>query len=70
MNSLVEIFRMHEISPKIRANIIVQLGLAINDQHGANLTEPLVYELVKLLDENHKILTNKYYVEKWEWATK
>lgn len=63
MNALIEVFRMTEVSPKVRANIIVQLGDAINYEHATNVTEPLVYELVKQLNPEHPILTNDRYVK-------
>lgn len=50
MEELIAVFRMAEINAKIRANVIIKLGELINFEHGANCTEPLVYELVKILD--------------------
>jgi hypothetical protein len=64
MKSLIEVFRMNEVKPNTRANIIVRLGKAINDQYKMNLTEPLVYELVKQLDPKNKILTDEHYLSK------
>ena len=63
MNDLIEVFRMSEVSAEVRARIIVKLGRAINDTYGMNITEPLVYELVKLLDDNNPILKDKHYIE-------
>jgi hypothetical protein len=56
MKELIEVFRMVEIEPKTRARIIIKLGRAINDKMGMNLTEPLVYELVNLLDPENENL--------------
>jgi len=42
MKILIEVFRMTEVSSKVRANIIVKLGNAINHEYSMNLTEPLV----------------------------
>ena len=56
MNALIEVFRMAEIEPKTRAKVIIKLGDAINYQFGSNVTEPLVYELVKLLDPQNPVL--------------
>lgn len=64
MNELVNVFRMNEIKPETRASIIIKLGKAINDEHGMNLTEPLVYELVMLLCPDHKIKNDKYYTKR------
>ena len=63
MNDLIEVFRMSEVSAEVRARIIVKLGRAINDTYGMNITEPLVYELVKLLDDNNPILKDEHYIE-------
>ena len=61
MKELIEIFRMTEISIPVRCRIIISLGRAINDEHGMNITEPLVYELVKQLDpENKEVETDHY----------
>ena len=65
MKEIIEVFRMTEISPKIRASIIIKLGRAINYQMGMNITEPIVYELVKLLDEENDILSNEHYIKMW-----
>jgi hypothetical protein len=53
VSSLIQVFRMTEISIESRINVIRRLGRLINDSFGANITEPLVYELIKLLDPNH-----------------
>ena len=63
MNDLIEVFRMSEVSAEVRARIIVKLGRAINDTYGMNITEPLVYELVKLLDDNNPILKDEHYIK-------
>lgn len=63
MKELIEIFRMEEIHPKTRAKIIIKLGRAINDQFGMNITEPLVYELVLVLDKENPILTEAHYLK-------
>ncbi len=62
VNSFIEVFRMTEIPTDVRAKIIIKLGHLINDKYGSNLTEPLVYELVKQLDPNNKILNEKHYL--------
>jgi len=62
MQELIEVFRMDEISPKVRAGIIIRLGQAINNQYGMNLTEALVYELVSVLEPGNKILTDDHFV--------
>lgn len=61
MKSLIEVFRMSEITPKTRVKIIIQLGQAINDQYCMNITEPLVYELVKQLDPDNTEVENDNY---------
>lgn len=62
MESIIQIFRMTEISVQARIRIIMTLGKAINMQYGSNLTEELVYELVLQLDPNHKIKTDEHYL--------
>jgi len=59
MQSLIEVFRMTEVSNKVRANIIVKLGRAINTEYAMNITEPLVEELVYQLDAEHEIFKNE-----------
>lgn len=61
MKELIEVFRMVEIEPKTRAKIIIKLGRAVNDQMGMNISEPIVYELVKLLDPENEELKNPHY---------
>lgn len=61
MKDLIEIFKMADIDPKTRARLIIKLGTAINCQYGSNLTEPVVFELVSLLDPENEILNNPHY---------
>jgi hypothetical protein len=61
MQSLIEVFRMVEVTPQTRVRIIIQLGKAINMEHGMNITEPLVYELVKQLEPDNEEIKNEYY---------
>lgn len=61
MQALIEVFRMVEVTPQTRVRIIIQLGKAINMEHGMNITEPLVYELVKQLDPDNEEIRNEYY---------
>lgn len=64
MKELIEVFRMNEVSIGVRCRIIIQLGLAINDEHRMNITEPLVYELVKQLDPDNKDVETEHYTRK------
>ena len=66
MKEIIEVFRMDEIDPKIRARIIIQLGKAINNQCCMNITEAIVYELVRLLDQDNEILKNEHYIKFWK----
>lgn len=61
MESIIQIFRMTEVSIAARIRIIKSLGKAINNQFGNNLTEELVYELVLALDPNDPIKTDEHY---------
>ena len=63
MKEIIEVFRMSEISAKVRARIIIKLGRGINDQMGMNVTEPIVYELVSLLEPTNPILKDKHYLD-------
>ena len=54
MNELIDVFRMNEVSVATRCKIIIQLGELINFKYCSNVTEPLVYELVKALDPDNK----------------
>ncbi len=60
MEAIIDVFRMTEIAPKVRAEIIIKLGRAINDQYGMNITEPLVGELVLTLDPQNPLLTDEF----------
>lgn len=51
ISSLIEVFRMDELSPDTRISIVEKLGRAINDSFGMNITEPIVEELVNILRE-------------------
>ncbi len=61
MESLIQIFRMNEVSVPIRIKIIKELGRAINAQYASNITEPLVYELVLALDPDNQIKDDEHY---------
>ncbi|MDH3325148.1 MAG: hypothetical protein OEM38_00360 [Gammaproteobacteria bacterium] len=50
MESIIQIFRMEELSVNTRISIIKKLGGAINHQFGASCTEELVIELILALD--------------------
>lgn len=63
MEALIQVFRMTEVNAQTRAKIIIRLGQAINDKMAMNITEPLVYELVKELDPENPILTDEHYLK-------
>lgn len=62
MEALIEVFKMEMIKPATRAKIIIKLGGAINNKYAANITEPIVFELVSLLDPDNKILKDERYI--------
>lgn len=62
MQAIIDIYRMTEVSPKTRAKIMISLGKAINYQFASNCTEGLVYELVKSIDPDNKILADEHYL--------
>lgn len=61
ISSLIEVFRMSEISPEVRERIIRKLGFAINDEMAMNATEELVVELVLALNPKSKIAEEEHY---------
>lgn len=61
MKEIIEVFRMIEIDPKTRAKIIIKLGQGVNTENGMNITEPIVVELVKILDPENKIFSEEHY---------
>lgn len=63
MKELIDVYRMNEISIDARIKIIKKLGEAINHQMCSNITAPLVYELVLLLDPDDPIKDNEYFIE-------
>lgn len=62
MKSIIDVFRMEEVSKETRAKIIIKLGRAINDEYAMNITEGLVFELVSILDPDNSILTDNHYL--------
>lgn len=64
MKEIIEVFRMNEVSITVRCKIIIELGHAINAQMGMNITEPLVYELVKQLDPENNMVETDHYLRK------
>lgn len=61
MKDLIEVFRMNEIDKKTRARVIIKLGNMINYEHGANVTEDIVYELVMILDPENEVIKEERY---------
>ena len=62
MKELIDVFRMEELPKKTRVKVIIELGTAINYKMGSNITEAIVYELVKILDPDNQILTDTNYL--------
>lgn len=62
MKEIIDVFRMNEVSKKVRAGIIIKLGKAVNDQHSMNISEPIIYELVMLLDPENGILKDRDFI--------
>ena len=63
MKELIEVFKMNDLSVETRVRIIIKLGQLINNQFGSNLTEPIVFELVRILDPENEILNTPHYKE-------
>ncbi len=62
MKELFEVFRMDSLSTHVRIRVILKLGELINREFGSNVTEPIVYELVKILDPNNKDVETDHYL--------
>lgn len=52
MESLIQVFRMNELSNRTRVNVLKKLGEVINNQYGGNYTEEIVIELILALDSS------------------
>ena len=65
LSILFEIYKYNEISVISRINLLKSFGKAINDTLGMNVTEPIIYELVKNLDANNKLLNDSHYYNLW-----
>lgn len=61
ISSLIEVFRMTEISVEVRERLIRKLGFAINNEMAMNATEELVVELVLALNPDSKIKEEEHY---------
>lgn len=61
IGSLIDIYRMTELKPETRSAIIIKLGKAFNDTMGMNITQPIVYELVELLEPTNEILKDLWF---------
>tara|TARA_Y100000310_G_C20168686_1_gene572591 strand:+ start:124 stop:339 length:216 start_codon:yes stop_codon:yes gene_type:complete len=61
MEDIIQIFRMEELTKDVRIRIMVKLGDAINYKYASNVTEPLVVELILLLDPENEILKQTRY---------
>ncbi len=59
MQAIIDVFRMTELNTKTRVKIIKKLGEVINYDYGANVTEPIVYELVLALEPDDCIKTDE-----------
>lgn len=58
---MFDVYKMEDISPKTRARIIIKLGEAINYDYASNISEPIVCELVFLLDRSNEIFEKEHY---------
>jgi len=64
MKVLIDVFKMEEISKDARIDVLIALGIAINYEYSANVTEQVIYELVKILNPNHKILKDDSFLRR------
>lgn len=63
VSDLIEIYRMTEISVATRCKLLIKAGQLINNQYASNITEPLLFELLMLLDSNHPMLQDKTFLQ-------
>lgn len=63
MESIIQIFRMSELSIETRISIMKKLGAAINYQYASNCTEELIIELILALDpgKEHELREDEHY---------
>jgi hypothetical protein len=52
MEELIAIYKMDEIKVETRIKLLIKIGELINFKYASNVTEPLIIELIMLLDEN------------------
>jgi hypothetical protein len=64
MRDLIDVFRMSELPTKTRADLIVKIGEFINGKYGMNISEPVVFELVSILEPQHPILSSPHYLRR------
>ena len=53
MEELMNIFRMTEISVSARIRLLKKVGHLVNYQYSSNVTEPIIIELIMILDPNY-----------------
>lgn len=62
ISTLMDVYNAENISDPVKCRMIIKLGRAINDSNGMNLTQELVYELIKNIDPAHEIMTDQHYL--------
>lgn len=63
---LFTIFNAEALSFKTKVSLMKQVGRAINDHYARNITEPIIYELVRSVDKKHPLLEDEHYKRVWE----
>lgn len=67
ISSIIEVFRMQEITPLTRGKILIKLGFAINHEMCGNITERLINELLIALNlDKSSCKEVKEYIEHLE----
>lgn len=61
VRTLFDIYKENSLSFDTRISLLKSLGRAINDHYAMNLTEPIVYELVRALDPDNSLLNDPNY---------
>lgn len=53
MEELITIYKMDDIKIDTRINLLIKVGDLINYKYASNVTEPVVIELIKLLNPDY-----------------
>ena len=61
VTALLDIFKHDTMNKESKIRLILVVGEALNREYGMNWTEQLVFELISMLDKNHKSLKSPWF---------